>query len=75
VVSVNDLSDETVKGSNYRFPVSALVNYSDGTTGEYPLTWPTDYINIASIGTYNFVGNLSGSTMKVNLKLSIVLRF
>jgi putative cell wall-binding protein len=72
VVSVNDLYDETVKGANYNFPAYAVANYSDGTTGDYPVTWMTNYISIANTGTYIFQGNLSGSTMKVFLTLNVV---
>lgn len=72
VVSVDTITAEVIENSEFRFPPTVTVKYSDGTTGECPVTWSAKTISIGSVGSYTFQGTLDDWDKKVTLNLKVL---
>ena len=72
IVSVNTINAEVMENSEFHFPSTVTVKYSDNTVGEYPVKWQTKTISIGSVGNYAFQGELEDTDKKVTLNLKVL---
>lgn len=59
------------QGSTYTLPKSVMGTMADGSIREIPVSWDNNKVDTSVLGTYRYIGSLTGFTEKVNLDLII----